>query len=192
MYIYFVRHGQSLGNVNFVAGVPRPKTDPLTELGLIQAKDAANYILTQKIRPQKIISSPYTRTVDTAIIIQKALNVALEQDERLGEYDPGDWDGLHVDKFTEKFNDIAPEERYIFRPPNGETWLEEANRMNSVVRQAEDSGQTCLVIVSHFDPIKAIINLLTERPPTAWVTPVEYPPGSVTRLRKSHSGWSLV
>ena len=192
MYIYFVRHGQSYGNINFVPGVSRPKTDPLTELGITQAKNAANYIASQEVKPGIIISSPYTRTVDTAIAIQKALDIPMKEDERLGEYDPGDWNGLPLDDYVKRFNDIELDERYTFRPPNGESWLDEANRINEVIEQAEKASQTCIVIVSHYDPIKAIISLLIRLPAPNWGDPADYPPGSVTVLRKTHSDWDVV
>ncbi|GAC1499757.1 MAG: histidine phosphatase family protein [Candidatus Saccharimonadales bacterium] len=192
MFIYLVRHGQSHGNVNFVPGVHRPKTDPLTKLGLTQAENAVSTIRSKKIKPEIIISSPYTRTLDTAITIQKKLNIPLVEDARLGEYDPGDWDGMRVDDFMKKFNEINLEKRYIFRPPNGESWLDEANRMYDAIKEAESNGNTCIVIVSHYDPIKAVINLLTKLPASDWPNLVDYPPGSVSVLNNNHSGWTVI
>jgi broad specificity phosphatase PhoE len=192
MYIYLVRHGQSNGNVTFVPGIPRPITDPLTELGRTQANTAASYILTQKVQPVVIITSPYARTVDTAMIIQQALDVPLEKDDKLAEYNPGDWEGMHRDEFIERFTTIDPQERYTFRPPNGESWLDEANRVHEVITRAEARKQTCLVLVSHYDPIKAVINLLTKRPITDWGAPAAYPPGSITTIHTTDSGWMVL
>lgn len=192
MRIYLVRHGQSQGNVHFVPGAIRPKTDPLTELGHEQAKQAARLLKSQDIQPTIVISSPYIRTLDTAKTIQKELSISLYEDERLGEYNPGDWDGTHIDEFTERFSKLLPPERYIFRPPHGESWLDEAQRFNNVIEKAGADNHACVVLVSHYDPIRAVINLITKQPPEIWNAPTSYPPGSVTTLDRGSDGWMLV
>ena len=191
MRVYLVRHGQSQGNVHFIPGAVRPKTDPLTELGQKQAQQAACLLKSQNIQPTVVISSPYTRALDTAITIQKELGLPLIEDQRLGEYNPGDWDGTPIGEFTERFNKLPINERCTFRPPHGESWLDEARRINTVIKQAEANSHASIVLVSHYDPIRAVINLLTKQPSYAWNTLTEYPPGSVTTLDKNSDGWML-
>lgn len=192
MRIYLVRHGQSQGNVHFIPGAIRPKTDPLTELGREQAKQAARLLKSQHIRPTIVISSPYTRALDTARTIQKELGISLIEDKRLGEYNPGDWDGVHIDDFTKQFSKLPNNERHIFRPPHGESWLDEAQRFNDAIEKAEADGHACVVFVSHYDPIRAVVNLLTMRSPKIWDAPTSYPPGSVTTLDRGSDGWMLL
>jgi len=61
--LWLVRHAQSQGN----AGLKTESTqsNPLTELGVQQAQDAANYLV-KVVEPDVIIHSPYVRTEQTA------------------------------------------------------------------------------------------------------------------------------
>jgi broad specificity phosphatase PhoE len=192
MRLYLVRHGQSQGNINFVPGALRPKTDPLTELGREQADHAARYLNSQKLKPTLIISSPYTRTLDTAKTIEAALKVPLIEADGLREYDPGDWNTVPWDEYWKLFNGVPVKERYTFRPPKGESWLDAARRFEAVIEQVADDGHTSAVMVSHLDPIQAVVNLLTAQPSVAWGEPADYPPGSVTLLSKTGSDWELL
>jgi broad specificity phosphatase PhoE len=66
--IYFVRHGESEANVKkIVAG---SETDAaITEKGRVQAEKAGQELLDKKI--ELIVSSPLTRTKETATIIAR-------------------------------------------------------------------------------------------------------------------------
>jgi probable phosphoglycerate mutase len=189
--IYIVRHGQTETNKNFVPGTKRPKTEPLNQAGLKQAEQAADFITYRRTLPSLIISSPYVRALQTAKVIQTKLGLPLQEDDDLGEYNPGDWDGKHMDELAELFSKINVKVRHRFRPPNGESWFDEAQRFCGVIERAEQDGYTCIVLVSHYDPIKAAINSLTRKPIEHWGNSAEYPPGSVTVLDKSIVGWRL-
>jgi glucosyl-3-phosphoglycerate phosphatase len=70
-----LRHGQSEFNLHFTAtrrdpGIVDPK---LTELGHLQARQAAEALRHERIR--RIIASPYTRALETAAPIARALGV---------------------------------------------------------------------------------------------------------------------
>jgi broad specificity phosphatase PhoE len=75
--MHFVRHGQSYFNL----GMERVGRDPniadaaLTSLGLAQAEIAAQQLMGRGIR--RVIASPYTRALQTALVIAEHLNVAL-------------------------------------------------------------------------------------------------------------------
>lgn len=189
MQIYIVRHGQSLGNIQFTPGEPRPKTEPLTDLGKKQAKQVADQLCKQKARAQVIYSSPYTRAIQTAEIIQKEIKVSLFEDERLGEYYPGEWDGLPEDELSQLFGKISTDNRYKYRPPNGESWHDEATRFRDVIERAIEENYSCVVFVSHYDPIKAVINHLTKKNIKEWGEQVAYPPGSTTILSNKSGDW---
>jgi probable phosphoglycerate mutase len=79
--IYFVRHGQSVGNVNRAF---QNDSDPLTELGKIQAERVAQKMALYS--PEIILASPLERAHDTAQAIHKAVQVPVIKDERLREY----------------------------------------------------------------------------------------------------------
>jgi len=59
--IWFIRHGESMGNAGFATS--DPATIPLTDLGHKQADALANYI---KLEPDLLVTSPFTRTSQTA------------------------------------------------------------------------------------------------------------------------------
>lgn len=63
-HFYFVRHGQSLWNVeNKICGA----TDiPLTEFGRKQAVETGKMIVEQGIKADEILYSPLLRAADTA------------------------------------------------------------------------------------------------------------------------------
>lgn len=191
MIIFLVRHGQSMGNVKFYQE-GRPKNDPLTELGKTQAELVADALSKQTTPPEVIYTSPYTRALNSAEIIKNKINAPLFEDQRLGEYFPGDWDGLHEEFFIEKFAKIPEHDRITFRPPNGESWLDEALRFNAVIERAENENYSSAVFVSHYDPIKAVVNLLTKLTPGKWNNPAEYPTGSLTILASENDTWSVV
>jgi len=71
--VYFVRHGQSEGNVSPIF---QPLESPLTGLGREQAAIAAKRL--GKISFQALISSPLPRTKETAEIVSRATGVAAE------------------------------------------------------------------------------------------------------------------
>ncbi len=80
--IYFVRHGETVNNAKNIKQGP---DGPLTPLGREQALATANRFPKHKGQPQIIISSPYERTRETAMIIAKQLDVKIEYSDLLVE-----------------------------------------------------------------------------------------------------------
>ena len=72
-YVYFVRHGQTIWNVeNKICG----DTDiALTDLGHQQAIDTGKKILEQGIKADEILYSPLVRAKDTAIHISEITGI---------------------------------------------------------------------------------------------------------------------
>jgi broad specificity phosphatase PhoE len=79
--VYFIRHGQSMGNVNKVF---QNTNDPLTELGKIQAVSVAKK--TALFKADVVLTSPLTRAYETAEAIVKETGLPLETNELLREY----------------------------------------------------------------------------------------------------------
>lgn len=80
-----LRHAQSLFNVTFsVTRVDPGIEDPeLTELGREQARKAIDGLRAHPIR--RIITSPYTRALETTAIVNEFLNVPVTVDSLVGE-----------------------------------------------------------------------------------------------------------
>ena len=78
-HLYFVRHGQAQANVDRVfAG---HVDTPLTTKGREQAKEAGRNVKALGVRIDHIISSPLSRTYDTAKIISEAIGYPVDKIE---------------------------------------------------------------------------------------------------------------
>jgi phosphoserine phosphatase len=71
--VYFVRHGESIGNIGKIY---QSSDMPLSDRGKEQAKAIAERA--SKIDFQKLISSPYERTKETALEVSKLTNKEIE------------------------------------------------------------------------------------------------------------------
>ena len=87
--IYLVRHGETDDNVS---GVPQGLRDvPPNARGREQAEAVARWFDGREIA--SIISSPMTRTLEVARAIATGRAIEIETDERLVEFDQGDYGG---------------------------------------------------------------------------------------------------
>lgn len=145
-----VRHGESVGNLEarraVEAGLDRldlayrdPDT-PLSDDGRRQAEAVGAWWADQPAdqQPQVVLSSPYTRALDTARIAVRAsgLELAVTTDERLRERDLGMFDGLTGRGIRSLFADEAERRvrtgKLYYRPPGGESWCDVALRVRSL------------------------------------------------------------
>lgn len=145
MTIWVVRHGRTEANAS---GLLLGRADPeLDDVGRTQAGKIAAVLP----HGARVISSPLLRTRQTA----EALRSNVETDERLLELDYGDFD-------LQPVRDI-PAEAWAawradpgFRPPNGETFLELADRVGNLLDELSTEAQEHdVVVVTHVSPIKA-------------------------------------
>jgi probable phosphoglycerate mutase len=90
--VRFVRHGQSLANVERTFS-HRIHDEGLTDLGRSQAEQVAAYLDGVVQRPAIVVSSPLQRTLETATPIVAALTASLLLDEGFREIDVGELDG---------------------------------------------------------------------------------------------------
>ena len=109
-----LRHGESEFNVVYKKtrvdpGIRDPK---LTDLGHRQVSESVGYLKDRNI--ERILTSPYTRAIQTASIIAEAIGVTIEVDPRIGERSafvcdlgtPGPdlrlaWPGLDLERLEE-------------------------------------------------------------------------------------------
>ena len=86
-HIYFVRHGQTVWNVeNKICGA----TDiELTELGHAQAKELGQRIAKEGTDIDMILYSPLVRAADTARRISEATGIPMRMEPRLKEQNFG-------------------------------------------------------------------------------------------------------
>ena len=161
-----LRHGQTVLSVEkrFSGGGDQE----LTEVGRQQAAAAA--LRLAEVGATAVVCSPLRRARQTAELVAAAagLEVVVEQDLR--ETDFGDWEGYTFGEVRQEW----PQELDAWlastavAPPFGESFDATATR----VRGARDrvlatyGGQT-VVLVSHVTPIKTLLRLALDAPPTA-------------------------
>jgi broad specificity phosphatase PhoE/ribonuclease HI len=140
---------------------------PLTELGRAQAAAAAKRLaatdgLVVDGEAVPIISSPLTRTKQTAQAVADALGGRVETHPGLIETDFGEWEGL-------TFAEAADRDPELHRswlgdssvsPPAGESFDVVHRRVRKARDEliAEHGGRT-LVLVSHVTPIKTLLRM---------------------------------
>lgn len=161
-----LRHGQTVLSIEKrFSGVG---DQALTEAGRAQAAAAAVRLASSGA--VAVVSSPVRRGRETALLVGEALGVEVGYDDGFRETDFGDWEGHTFSEVREKW----PQEMEAWlastavAPPFGESFDETTTR----VRQARDrvlasyGGQT-VVVVSHVMPIKTLLRMALDAPPSA-------------------------
>lgn len=146
----FVRHGQSLGNLN---GEFLGHTDlDLSERGYMQAKKTAEYIA-KNYKIDKIYSSDLLRARNTAKAIADLLGMEIITDKNLREIYAGEWEKKTFSQLEEQF----PEEYTIWKNDigracctGGESITELQKRAYSeTVKIAEENPGKTVLIATH-------------------------------------------
>ncbi len=152
---YTMRHGQADANVTKTSSTDfgLASHNHLTETGIQQAKDSAKAFAHVKF--DRIIVSPFARTIETAQLVAEELGFPVEKieiDERLREFSVGEWEGKTWDEIHTHFANM--EERFTVRPEGGENFIDVRRRVGEFLYEleAKNENQTILII-SHGDPI---------------------------------------
>jgi probable phosphoglycerate mutase len=178
--VYFVRHGQSVWNVERLTQ-GQTAHPPLSELGWQQAAEAADLIQqdleSQGLRAGQVLSSDLVRAAQTAEVIGKALGVMLTTDARLREQHLGWLEGKPYEETWAVAADLDWTDPEL-PIAGGESMMDVTRRMAEVVQEL--SPDAVAVVVSHGDAIRAVITHLNGHSPVTgpWV---EVANGSVVR-----------
>ncbi len=146
--LYFVRHGQTEWNRD--ARMQGRLNSDLTALGRSQAEAHAE--LLSQVRPGAIVASPMGRARQTAEIIREALRVPIQFDERIVEWDCGDWSGFLYDEVQERWAEewgAFQADRYSYRPPGAENWPDMVGRVRPFLDELRAHCADRVAIVSH-------------------------------------------
>lgn len=156
MYLYLVRHGQSVGNVRHTF---HGQTDyPLTPEGRRQARQAA-----EKLRPfsfTRCCASDLQRTWDTALACLEGRDVVPEKCPDLREQFVGsmeDWSWEDVERRAPGLKRAYMEDWFHVTPPGGESPETMAARVarcaDAIIARGEDTliaahnGSLCLLLI---------------------------------------------
>jgi len=166
-HIIFLRHGQAKNNTErILAG--RTEGVPLTDTGIKQAEHTAE--LLEHMNISTIYSSPIERAKHTAEIVGKHNSLDVTIDDRLIELDMGKFTGMPYDAI---FNDHG---NVFMKFYNGEleiahngveTFSEVKKRVLGIVDHViEKHPDENVLLVTHMDPIKAMLSTIVDLSPT--------------------------
>ena len=156
--IIFLRHGQAENNIKKILAGRTPGIN-LTEQGREQAEQAAKMIKSLDI--SAIYSSPFDRAMQTAEIVGKHCDIKPISDNRLIELDMGKFTMVPYDEIFKNHGNVCLKfyEGSLEISHNGvESFAEVQKRVFDIVDfvRNEHKGQN-VVLVTHMDPIKAMI-----------------------------------
>lgn len=149
-HVFLLRHGETEWSLS---GRHTGRTDiPLTERGRRLAVETGTLwrSLHADAAPALVLCSPRSRARDTAELAGLTVN---RVDERLTEWDYGDYEGLTTPQIRETEPDWTV---WTGRCPNGETAQDVAKRADSVLadaRTALSDGDVVLVGHGHFSRV---------------------------------------
>jgi len=164
--IIFLRHGQAKNNTERVLAGRTPGV-PLTEKGIDQAEKAAKFLEDMNI--STIYSSPIQRAKNTAEIVGKHNSIDVKIDERLIELDMGKFTGMPYDEIFSSHGNVFMK---FYRGEleiahNGvETFADVKKRVLGIVDHViENHPDENVVLVTHMDPIKAMLSTVVSLSP---------------------------
>ena len=164
--IIFLRHGQAINNTQRILAGRTPGV-PLTEKGVDQAEKAAKFLEDMNI--SAIYSSPIERAKNTADIVGKHNSIDVRIDERLIELDMGKFTGMPYDKIFSSHGNVFMKfyKGELEIAHNGvETFADVKKRVLGMVDHViENHPDENVVLVTHMDPIKAMLSTIVSLSP---------------------------
>lgn len=148
--IYFIRHGQTDWNAE--ARFQGKRDIPLNDKGREQARRNGETLKALIDRDRvDYIASPLMRARETMEIVRQTMGLdkgAYETDDRLKELSFGDWEGRTVSDLEQSERKLWKERqdnKWTFRPPNGESYQDLAYRLQSWVSEIKAPS----VVIAH-------------------------------------------
>jgi len=165
--IIFLRHGQAKNNIERILTGRTPGV-PLTETGIDQAEKAAKFL--EHMNISAIYSSPIERARHTAEIVGKHNSLDVTIDDRLIELDMGKFTGVSYDEIFASHGNVFMKfyNGELEIAHNGvETFSEVKRRILGIVDHViENHPDQNVVLVTHMDPIKAMLSTVVDLTPT--------------------------
>lgn len=165
--IIFLRHGQAKNNIERILSGRTPGI-PLTEKGIDQAKKAAKFL--EHMNISAIYSSPIERARHTAEIVGQHNTLDVIVDDRLIELDMGKFTGVPYDQIFTNHGNVFMKfyNGELEIAHNGvETFAEVKKRILGIVDHVlETHPNQNVVLVTHMDPIKAMLSTIVDLTPT--------------------------
>jgi probable phosphoglycerate mutase len=165
--IIFLRHGQAKNNTERILSGRTPGV-PLTDKGITQAQQTAE--LLEDMNISAIYSSPIQRAKHTAEIVGKHNSIDVTIDDRLIELDMGKFTNVPYDEIFTSHGNVFMKfyNGELEIAHNGvETFTDVKKRVASIVEEViEKHPDENVVLVTHMDPIKAMLSTIVDLSPT--------------------------
>ena len=163
--ISLVRHGEGEHNLNKDVYQGRAPEANLTSLGTEQAR-RLGVRLKQERAPACIVASSLPRTMQTAELIARELEMKVHPEDAFWELSKGEWEKtMPIDKVPAEFAGKLLAEPFEFRYPGGESYQDVHERVSPVFEQwlGRFPGQRILFVL-HGDVIRCLIYHLLRFP----------------------------
>jgi broad specificity phosphatase PhoE len=157
--IYFIRHGQSVGNVKKEF---QGHDDPLSELGRKQVKYVAKRV--RNLNAETILTSPMARAFETAEAIKKEIDVPLETHDFLKECSaPSKLVGKKYNspegkKYTNFLFENIHDKNW--RYSDEENFSDISDRAKKVVKHLESREEETMIVVTHGAFMRSILSIM--------------------------------
>ena len=147
--LYFVRHGQTEWNA--IRRMQGQWNSDLNDTGRAQAEVNGGLLATCGI--EALFASPLDRTRQTATIINRHLKLAdVKFDDRIKEWDCGDWSGHLYDEVRERWPEewaALQADRFHYRGPNCENYPDMIARSTPFLDELRNHEASRIAVVSH-------------------------------------------
>lgn len=142
--IYFVRHGESLWNVE--KRICGSIDIPLTDRGRAMAKETGEIIKKQGLVIHRVLSSPLSRARETAEIISSIIGIRVEVEPRLTEQNFGEWEGR---KDFNKDEFVNAKKSFALSYNGGESMMKTAQRVYNLLDEIKEDASRNYLLVAH-------------------------------------------
>lgn len=189
--IIFLRHAQAKNNVErILAG--RTKGIPLTQTGIQQAEKISTFL--QPLKISTIYSSPIERALHTAEIVANKLDLGCKIDDRLTEIEMGSFSGMQYDEMFAKYGNVFLkfyQDSPLIQKNGVETFSSVKKRVLDMVNYCSKKyEEQNILLVTHMDPIKAMIStVLQPKPESLYELVIRN--ASLTIVKKEQNNYSL-
>jgi len=154
---YLMRHGESDSNVSGRVSCVKDKNgDFMTKKGKEQVKKTFNKL--EGFGIDLIITSPFTRTKETAKMIAEKLDIdetGFIEEDALSELNAGDLCGNTWAEYHKAFKNNR--EYFTENPHKGETWRELKNRVSEFLYEIEEKYKNKKILIIGHDVILRMI-----------------------------------
>ncbi|MCR4260887.1 MAG: histidine phosphatase family protein [Candidatus Colwellbacteria bacterium] len=165
MKVILMRHGQTDCNKNGI-WMGRKLDESINDTGREQIVKTIPEL--KALNPELIIASPMKRTKESAEIIQEALGIPIEFDERIVEIDIGSLSGKSREEAA-TFMSLSMEEaihlyrvgEYDYTSLGGESFQHILERTQNFLKDLSQRKEKCVIVMAHGGLVRSLHRVIT-------------------------------